>query len=274
MKVKITMSFLILLMLSVIVVTFSNDTKAINQETNSPNLTLRVKSEKSVYLLGEAISLHLELANETNMPIFFHQCTINPNLGYLKILVATSNGLFKEYRSPLQGVKDKLCGESYLPSAQVISSRMSILWNSKLPTSHLNTDAARKVSEGSITTEYSMPLTDVYSVKAILYFPNKPELKIESQPIQIAVNEPTGDDLKVWNRIKNNGEFAYFIQRSGFLTPEGEEREKLLKEIEQITQTYPNSLLANQMKQKLEEFWVNEEKRRELLEKVRMKSNN
>jgi len=274
MKVKIIMSFLVFLTLLVIVATFSSDTKAVNQEISFSNLTLRVKPEKNTYLLGETINLHVELANETNVPISFHQCTINPNLGYLKIFIATSNGLFKEYRSPVQGAKDKLCGESSLTPAQIISSQMSILWNSELPTSHLNADAAKKVSEGKITTDYSIPLAGVYFVKTVLYFPNKPKLEIESQPIQIAVNEPVGDDLEVWNRIKDNGEFAYFIQQGELLTPKDEERKKLLKEIEQIAEKYPNSFLTGQMKRSLGKFRINEEKRKEMLEKARVKPKN
>lgn len=122
-------------------------------------------------------------------------------------------------------------------------------------------------------TDYAFPEAGNYLIKAIATVPNGASsddlTKIESETIQIIINDPIRDDLKVWNQIKNRGEIAYFLQQGETPTFQDDKAEKLLKEIEQISQKYPNSLLANKMRLTLEKFRVDEEKRKELLERAK-----
>ncbi len=94
--------------------------------------------------------------------------------------------------------------------------------------------------------------------------------KIESPPVQIVISEPIGDDLKVWNKITDNGEIAYFIQYNEFrgkIKPD--EREKLLNEVEQLVSNNPNSFLAIQIEESLAKYDVNDEKRKEFMDKLK-----
>jgi len=59
---------------------------------------------------------------------------------------------------------------------------------------------------------------------------------VDSEPIAITVEEPIGEDLEVWNRIKNDGKFAFFIQ------------------VEDILQKYPRSIYAAPLRRSLEKF--------------------
>lgn len=77
--------------------------------------------------------------------------------------------------------------------------------------------------------------------------------------------------MKVWNQIKENGGIAYFLQQGETITYHDTKAENLLKEVKQIAQKYPKSFLAGRMKQKLEKFRIDEEKRKEMLEKTNVK---
>ena len=94
--------------------------------------------------------------------------------------------------------------------------------------------------------------------------------ELESDPITLLIQEPVGEDLEVWNRIKNSGEIAYFIQEGDIAIPgyKKEEREKLRLEIEQIINDYPDSFYAESLRQSMAKFQANEAKRQESLQKI------
>ena len=99
---------------------------------------------------------------------------------------------------------------------------------------------------------------------------NEESTTIESEPIKITIEEPADEDLEVWNKIKNNGDFAYFIQEGDIRIPvyKMEERAKFQQEVEQILIDYPNSFYATSLRQSLDKFKANEAKRQELLQKI------
>lgn len=74
----------------------------------------------------------------------------------------------------------------------------TILWNGKIDVSGLNELAAKEKLKGKITTEYALPTPGVYFLKGLPYF-GENGTPIESDPIQILVSEPVGDDLKIWS---------------------------------------------------------------------------
>jgi hypothetical protein len=97
--------------------------------------------------------------------------------------------------------------------------------------------------------------------------------KVESEPIKIVINEPVGEDLEVWNKIKDNGNFAYFIQEDEIRIPsfKPDEREKFSKEFEQIINQYPNSLYTQSFRLSLDRFQAAEAKRQESMQKLKQK---
>lgn len=238
---------------------------------NSQNLKLDLSSSKKDYVQGEIVELSVNLINESSQPV---KVGLTPTVenGFLHIWIADSNQEFKEYRNSGWGLRES--GKGILKAGESFKSEATILWNAKPQTSHLNEDAAKRATEGKISTDYAFPKAGIYSIKSVATIAGDSPMKIESEPIQIVINEPIGDDLKVWNQIKDNGDIAYFIQQGGTPTYQDEKTEKLLKEVEQIAEKYPNSNLAGQMKQKLEKFRTDEEKRKEMLEKARIKPKN
>ncbi|MGI8788055.1 MAG: hypothetical protein ACR2HG_09875 [Pyrinomonadaceae bacterium] len=270
MKNKIMISSLGVLIAVALIGIWVSGVNAIKQSENSPTLTLKVSSEKQIYIPGEVAKLNFELVNDGNEPV---KLPFRPDIstGYLSVWIAFSGQRFNRYNNTSWG-KMEYNGPTLQPG-QSFKSQADILYNSKPDISRLNVDTIKDSPEGAILSDYAFPEAGVYLVKAVLSFSDI-KLKVESEPIQIVVNKPIGEDLKVWNQIKDNGDIAYFMQKGATRTYQDAKAEKLLKEIEQITQQSPNSFLAGQMKQKLEKFRTDEETRKEMLEKAKVKPKN
>jgi len=270
-KNKIYGASIALAIICLLITVFVSAQQSAIPQNDFSRLTFRVNTEKPAYILGEAVNLQIEVVNETSETINFPQCALRPEFGSMKILIAQENGSFKEYRGPGWGVKDKWCGDSPIAPGQSLRNQVTVLWNPKIPTSHLNEEAAKRATEGKITTDYAIPKAGAYLVKAVFGYLGNNRPKLESAPTQIAVNEPMGEDFEVWNKIKNNGELAYFLQQGTFLTSKDEERKSLLTTLEEIAQKFPNSLHGKRVQQKLVEYRQKEAELQELKRKYELK---
>lgn len=258
-KLTITIAFLAFITLCALMITSANkpaDNPLVNELSK---LKLHIIPNKQIYILGEKIELEVQAKNESSEDISPLD-SIAKNCAYLHIYIADESKVFKRYIGPgfqIEGCEINLL----LKSGELFKTQSTVLWNGKPNQNELN---IKSITEGRILTDYAIPETGVYFIKAVLKFSEEARLEdIESEPFQIVVNEPIGDELKVWNRIKDKGEIAYFIQKGFFQSSEVEEKEKLIREIEEITAKYPNSFLGSQMKQSLEKFSEREKRRKE-----------
>ena len=226
------------------------------------NLGVRISPLKNSYVQGEVVALDVEISNNGQSDVFLKGSNVES--GFVKIFIAGEDQKFKQY-SHSAWIRDRR--GDFIKPGQTIKSQATLLWNFKPQVSHLNEDAARNASEGLILTDYAFNKPGTYVVKAVLIIPGETQIRIESEPVQIVIEAPTGEDLKVWNLIKDNGEIAYFIQEGAVRSPKPEEQEKVQKEIEQLTSSYPNGLLASQIRQSLDKFRVSDAKRKEFMEK-------
>lgn len=264
MKNKIIFSSFFFVLLSISLYIFS--AYAQNDSIELPNsLKVSVKSQKSVYILGEVVFLDIELRNEGASDIRLHG--FDAQSGYLTLLISDSQGDFKEYTNAAWG--NNKSKPKTLKAGQTVMSQATVLANAITEVSHLNIDAAKRASEGKIKTNYAFPKAGVYNIKAVLSVPSESSIKIQSTSIQITVNEPVDEDLEVWNKIKNRSDIAYFIQENQSIADNNEEKEKFLQEVKQIREDYLNSQLAGQIKQSVEKFHANETKRKKFMEKLR-----
>jgi hypothetical protein len=235
-------------------------------ETSSGDLDLELKlsSEKNSYILGEQVRVSFELTNKGPNAV---SLTYRPDIstGYLKLWISSDGLHFDEYRNSSWG-RFESSGPT-LQSGESFKSEALILWNAK--------PQIPRAGEKKILTDYAFPKPGDYYLNATLVLSDKNRtdglVQIESQPIQITIEEPTGDDLNVWNRIKNNGDIAFFLQQRDTTTFRDEKSKKVVKEIEEIIRQYPATLLTDQMKSGLAKFREAEEKRNEMLEKAKIK---
>lgn len=231
----------------------------------STELLLEGKANKETFILGEPVSIEFEISNKGKTSIAVHSGGVET--GFLKIFIAAQNGEYKEYLGYGWGLKmgrmiNLAPGESHK------YKEATILWHGKIDVSGLSQQAAREKLKGKITTEYAFPEPGVYLIKGISYFGENATL-IESEPIEIVVNAPAGDDLKIWNQIKGNREIALLMQAGEFNTSKDEEKEKLVGDVEQIIVQYPNSIYSSYLRTNLEKYKASEEKRNEFMRKIR-----
>jgi hypothetical protein len=183
------------------------------------DVTLQIESTKKSYKLGEVINLELSWINKSEK--LFKMPSVEN--GYLHIWIASSDQNFKEYKGSNWGNKDSGKG---VRAGDTFKTQITLLWNQRTPQNPT-------VMKDRLATDYVFSTSGVYFIKATASIWNNDEKNtVESEPIQIVVNEPVGDDLVIWNKIKDNGEFAYFMQENNLLTAKTKEREKLQKDIE------------------------------------------
>jgi len=235
-------------------------------------LTLKLAVPKQNYVKGEIVPLEIEVANTSSKNISIKGADVES--GYVKIFVSPSNLAFRQY---LPGGVRKKTGNVVLSGYGTVKSQATILWNFAPETKDLSDSAVKTYSDNQLMTDYAFPDAGIYFVKAVLIIPGETMTKIESRAVQIVVGEPIGEDLEVWNEIRDNGEIAYFVQQNEFRgSVTSVEKEKLLNKIEQLVADNPNSLLRNQLSESVEKFRVSETKRKEFMEKLknRKKSEN
>jgi hypothetical protein len=269
MKKKILFIYVSLLIVFASIIIWVNGAGAIKQtEANLP-LSLKVSADKQFYLQGEAVKLKFEISNLTEKP-FRMPYRPDVSTGYLKVWIAFDGQRFNRYNNTSWGLTEG--GGTTIQPDQSIISEATVLWNHKPDVSRLNLEAIKNSTEGVILNHYAFPEVGTYSIKAVLTVPGETRVTIESEPIQIVISEPVNDDLTVWNLIKDDRDIAYFIQQNDFLPSKDEERDILLKKVEQIAADYPNSFLAGQIRQSLELFRIKDAKRKETQEKSRQKN--
>lgn len=239
------------------------------QNFSNGNLNIKITSSKDSYSIGELVHFSLQIANISNSEVFLKGIDVESH--YAKIFISKNKTAYQEYKSPKPVIKSK---GTFLRSGEIAQSTSTILYNIKPKTVGLSYDAAKEVSNGKILTDYAFPEAGEYYIKAVLYIPNKEGNKqIESEPVKITIEEPQGEDLEVWNKIKDSGDFAYFIQEGDMriLPYKPEERAKFQEEVEDILNKYSNSFYASSLRQSLDKFRASEAKRLEFQEKMKAK---
>lgn len=186
-------------------------------------LTLSITTAQSSYLVGEPLSLDIQLANETAGPIIGHD-KIDPAFGLFRLMVSAGGQEAAEYWGPGWGLKDTPINPTEILPGEIISGSTTVLFN------HTGV-----VSNG-VPTTLAFPSPGHYILKAI--FNDLGPLKIESQTLAIDVVEPQGVDVDAWKLIRSP-EAIYFLH-TGF--PRQDPR--IVEKFEHLLSSYPESRYA------------------------------
>jgi len=242
---------------------------ATSQAQAGSEIELSLSIQNGVFRLGEIIPLEATIVNNASIPV-----RIEGDSRYAVAIKIKAPGE-KEFRRYVAPGPDFTLDGIYVPiqinPGQVFSSQNKVLWNSSAASQvrNLSADAAESYTRGQILTDYAFPKAGTYYVKAVagVFFKGKEAITIESKPVQITVEEPQGEDLEVWNKIKNDGEFGHFLQEGkmthGYHKPEDVER--FQNEVDHILADYPNSLYAQPLRESLMKYRAAEAKREEFL---------
>lgn len=224
-------------------------------DTPAPDLRLSVRSDKDTYIRGEIVKLTIHLENRSVSRVRI--ITGPPGKNYGALFYVSRDGTnYGRYDNPFWTQ-----GGSRSPLLEPNGSfedTSDIMWNFKPETAHLSPMWAENTRRGRILTDYVFPMAGTYRVKAVFWHIVGSDGRghPESAPIEITVVEPQGEDLIVWRLIENRPDLAYFIQNAWFIeTAEGPAaRERPWRELRGIADQYPNSVIARQIGQKLQEF--------------------
>lgn len=236
-------------------------------------LKLILRPEKPSFILGEVVKFNFELKNNGKKDLVILNSP-SPMGGYLSVWVSKDGKTFEKYDHTRWGIKDSGQITTLRPNESVLNDAM-LFWNNKPKFSNsIAPDVLERAAEGKIKTDFVFPVAGTYYIKAgySVHLSNETEaLRIESSPVKIYISEPTGKDLEVWNKIKDNGDIAYFIQEgempiSSYKT---EQRNRLRREIEQIIEHYPDSLIVTQMEKSMQSLRTTEEKIKAATERLK-----
>ncbi|MEP6849543.1 MAG: hypothetical protein ABI999_11855 [Acidobacteriota bacterium] len=229
------------------------------------DLSFAVRTDKEAFTLGEPIQIEWVLTNNGTEAIRVPAQGVES--GSLKIYIAGEDGEYKEYFGSGWGRKRGTAVT--LEPGKSQSYFATILWNGKPDVSHLNETAAIQVLAGKITTEYALPKPGVYFIKGVSSI-SQGNSEYGFKPTRIVVNQPTGDDLEVWNQIKGNGEIALLMQDGTFYTDKDETKRQLTDQVEQIATRYPQSIYSSYLKTNLEKYKAHEAQRNEFYKSMKV----
>ena len=230
-------------------------------EQQALDLQLSLKSEKTTYFLGQPIPLLIELDNLSGNAIILPD-TFDPVYGSLKISVHDDDrNVDFEYMNPNWGILEP-SGLVRIGANEKLENRVQLLSRVK----------ADKSPAYFFQSEGTYDLTASYQIQLTGGVANE----VESQPIKVKLVKPVGENLKVWEKIKDNAEIGYFMQWSDFTIPfyRDKDRLRLQDEVEQLIRTYPDSLYSDYLRSNLEKYRASEEKRQVFRKKALSEPNN
>lgn len=236
-----------------VVLTSSKNHGVVFSAENLPNLSMEITSPKQTYSLGEAVPLRISVTNTAKEPF---QATNGFNVaqGYLTVWLAGQDGTFREYLGPSWGTKNVTPKPWLLATDAPSYTQATLLWNHKPNTTQLNAVTASRTMVERVATDYAFFEPGIYFIKAV-WQPNRAmATSVESSTYQVVIEEPTGDDLAVWQEIKQNGQLGYFLQEGSFLTYKKEEQAKLVQIMKKLADDYPNSWYAPTIRQRLTQY--------------------
>lgn len=237
---------------------------------SSQSLELQVKSDKTSYKAGEVVNLTFALVNNSSKEMVVNDC-FGTASGLLKVMVAKNGESFLKYNHPSWGTSDADCRNTLKPSGK-FQAMTRIFWNWKPKLEGLNEDVAKAAGEGKILTDYVFPEPGTYLIKASYYVSigeQTAPTRMESEPIQITIEEPVGEDLEVWKKIRGRGEIGYFIQEGEIRAANPEAAAKLKQELAEIASQYANSTLAKQIERSLQWHEAKDAKRKSVRQKMK-----
>ncbi len=234
------------------------------RQTNDP-VALSLRSEKLEYNLGEVVELSFQVENRSDHPLEIEKPSVLT--GNVKLFVSSDGTTYVEYVGPNWGRLDSLERNIKLPPGQSVPVNASVLFNHPVPHEHLTELYSKKIKRERLNSEFAFTDAGRYWLKAV-YEAGK--IAIESEPVTVDLSEPVGAEGSVWDRIKSDGAYAYFLQTGDVkYYPGSEAADKFRDDVRRLSNENPNSGVAKQIGERLVDHEKHlEDVRRLKLEKV------
>jgi hypothetical protein len=221
---------------------------SVSSQTNHNPLRVDVETDKTTYLPGELVTLHISIVNKSNTAIPLPvDATVQD--GNLRVFISKESLPFKEYLGPGWGTRDRAPSKpTTLNPGQAFGTDATILWNQTIETSHLNPAYAQQQGSERLSNAYALGKPGTYDIKVVLRDPTTRE-NLESIPVQLTVAEPQGEDRDVWEEIRDDANYGLFMQSGGLLeSPEEQKTIRIALSLENLLSRHPNSKYAPVMR--------------------------
>lgn len=216
---------------------------------NNGGLSFTVSTDKKEYILGEPVKCTFDYKNLGKDPVRIFGGGVDT--GAFDVMIAGPDNEFKEFYVGIWGLK---VGRSLdVAPNQTVSYSAIVLWHGAKDVSHLSDYAAKLALEGIVATAYAFPAPGIYKIKGVSSTVRE-GTPIETEPIEIVVSGPVGEDLQVWNRIKDDRQIALLLQGGGFDVYKDSEAKPSIDKIEQIIEQFPDSTYTQYLRSNLEKY--------------------
>jgi hypothetical protein len=210
-----------------------------------PNgLGLTITTGDIEYTVGQKVDLTVRLKNYLKHSQRVRSVDVRD--GYLLLFMSQNGGPFLRYKGPGWGLRDVFGGSEYsLSKGDMIEAELSVLYH-RVPDTQPNTQEMVQepydpAVQNSIRTKYALESQGVYTLVALLVDPDGNTV-VESNELQIAVEDPKGNDLAVWSVLKNKPEYGYFIQTGSPPWRSADPRTvALVEDLSDLVAVYPDS---------------------------------
>ena len=234
----------------VAIIAFTVFQKHTNAQFGSKAIELSLKAEKDKYTLGDVVELNIQLSNMTDSAIEI----ITPDVrsGILKVYLSDDGQNFREYNGPGWGSFDGRKPATKLASGEGVNTKAEVLHNKVVSTGHLTPMYADRIRDRTMDSPIAFTKPGRYWLKAAITYG---KTEIESVPLAIDISAPEGRDAIVWEKMKDNSEYAYFLQTGDFASlPETLERETFVASLRQIVSELDGSKYGMSIRDKLVKY--------------------
>lgn len=247
-----------ILFIAICIFVFSISVFAENNSTLFDPEAFTLNSEQETYSLGEPVNLSFTFYNlskdEVDIDCF------GVGVGTFRVFISRDNINFLEYNGGW-GTVDAICENRLKAGEKIQTPFVKVLWNQGIKDDpNLSHEVIKRARKTNIANDYAFSDAGVYYIKASAQLMGQ---TFDSKPIEIKISELIGDDLEVWELIKDDGNFSYFLQNAELNIPnfKKEERINFLKKIEDIISKYPDSQIAKRLSENVAQFKIQESKR-------------
>jgi ketosteroid isomerase-like protein len=197
-------------------------------------LTVTLASDKDTYLLGEPITLTLEIENRTSSTLFVHKA-FEVEYGRIWVYLINKDGTSSPYRGPYFGIKDTVF--PLVPYQPGERSRVSF--------TVLCHFASRTPEDPQRFYFLDKEGKHLLRAELIGIMPNQ---RVVSEPIEIELVLPQGEDRLVWKMLQTK-DAAFFLHTG---RPLG--NSSILEFFQEIIRNFPRSTYVPHIRTSIEKL--------------------
>lgn len=219
-------------------------------------VSLIVETDSRDIVQGEPFEFVVKLQNDTKEAVNV-RANVHPHGGDLKFYVSSDGENYKRFVSP--GIRSMEGGRSLLKldTGDSVGGPVKLFWNDKPKLTNLAPSAVDKISRDRILTSFVFPEPGKYFVRAELFnvaINGGAGVTLTSKAVEVRVSQPSGEDLLVWEKIKDRPDIAFFLQEGWFRKVSASDRNLLEDELASLVVTYPSSRIARKVGKSLQRF--------------------